>query len=115
MLRYIKPWKAPREDNIPIGLLKACGKPLYNVLAKLITSSFNAAYIPEKIRIAKIFVLSKLNKTKAHKSTPETWWPIVLFNTISKIIKTAFARLITNAAKKGGLCLMAKWVISEIG
>jgi hypothetical protein len=65
IFRGIKPWKAPGEDNIPAGLLKACGKPLYQVLAALITSSFNAAYFPRRFRTAKVLVLPKPNKTVA--------------------------------------------------
>jgi hypothetical protein len=29
ILRDVRPWKAPGEDNITTGLLKACGKPLH--------------------------------------------------------------------------------------
>ena len=31
------PWKAPGEDLLPMGLLKACGKPLADVVAILAT------------------------------------------------------------------------------
>jgi hypothetical protein len=63
ILRNIKPWKAPGEDNIPAGLLKACGKPLYRMLAALIISSFKAVYFPYCFKMAKIIMLSKSNKT----------------------------------------------------
>jgi hypothetical protein len=99
IFRGIKFWKAPREDNIPADLLKAYRKPLYQMLAALITSSFNAAYFPRRFRTAKMLVLSKPNKTVTQKATPGAWRPISLLNAIGKIIKTAFARLITDAAE----------------
>jgi hypothetical protein len=63
ILRNVRPWKAPGEDNIATGLLKACGKPLHQTLAALIISSFIAAYFPRRFKIAKITVLPKPNKT----------------------------------------------------
>jgi hypothetical protein len=62
ILRNVRPWKAPGEDNIAIGLFKACGKPLHQTLAALIISSFIAAYFPRRFRIAKVTVLPKPNK-----------------------------------------------------
>jgi hypothetical protein len=35
VLSRAKPWKAPGNDHLPTGLLKACGWPLYRVLAFL--------------------------------------------------------------------------------
>jgi hypothetical protein len=99
ILRGTKLWKAPGEDNILAGLLKACGKPLYQMLAALITSSFNAAYFPRRFRTAKMSVLPKPNKTVAQKATPGAWRPISLLSAVGKVIKAAFARLITDAAE----------------
>jgi hypothetical protein len=90
ILRGIKPWKALRENNIPADLLKACRKLLYQMLAALITSSFNAAYFPRRFRTAKISVLLKPNKTVAQKATPWAWRPIFLLNAVGKIIKNNF-------------------------
>jgi hypothetical protein len=99
ILRNVRPWKAPGKDNIATGLLKACGKPLHQTLAALITSSFTAAYFPRRFKIAKITVLPKPNKTLEQKSTPEAWRPISLLNTVGKIIEAIFAQRITNIAK----------------
>jgi hypothetical protein len=65
IIKSTKSWKAPGEDNIFTGLFKACGKPLYKILAALVISSFNAAYFPRKFKVAKITVLPKPNKTIA--------------------------------------------------
>jgi hypothetical protein len=69
------------------------------MLAALITSSFNAAYFLRRFRTAKVSVLPKPNKTVVQKAIPGAWRPIFLFNAVGKIIKTAFARFITNDAK----------------
>jgi hypothetical protein len=99
ILRNTKPWKAPGEENIPAGLLKVCGKPLYRVLAALIPSSFEAAYFPRCFKTAKVIVLPKPNKTTAQKSTPGAWRPISLLNSLGKVVEAAFARRITDAAE----------------
>ncbi len=40
-------WKAPGEDGLPMGLLKACGKPLNRVLATLIEASLRLGWFPD--------------------------------------------------------------------
>jgi hypothetical protein len=99
IIKSTKSWKAPGEDNISTGLLKACGKPLHKTLAALVTSSFNAAYFPRRFKVAKVTVLPKPNKTIAQKATPGAWRPISLLNTVGKIVEAAFARRITNVAE----------------
>jgi hypothetical protein len=43
--------------------------------------------------------LPKPNKIIAQKATPGAWRPILLLNTIGKIVEAAFARRIMNVAK----------------
>jgi hypothetical protein len=43
--------------------------------------------------------LLKPNKTIAQKATPGVWRPILLLNTVGKVVEAAFARRITNVAK----------------
>ncbi len=38
------PWKALGEDGLPMGLLKACGKPLNRVLATLTEASLRLGW-----------------------------------------------------------------------
>jgi hypothetical protein len=80
-------------------LVKACGKPLYRVLAALIISSFEAAYFPCCFKTAKVIVLPKPNKTTAQKFTPGAWRPISLLNSLGKVVEAAFARRVTDAAE----------------
>jgi hypothetical protein len=99
IIKSTKSWKASGKDNIPTGLLKACGKPLYKTLAALVTSSFNAAYFPRRFKIAKVTVLLKPNKTIAEKATLGAWRSILLLNIVGKVVEAAFARRITNVAE----------------
>jgi hypothetical protein len=99
IIKSTKSWKAPGKNNISIGLFKACGKLLHKIFVILVTSSFNAAYFPRRFKIAKVTVLPKPNKIIAQKATPGAWRLISLLNIIGKIVKTAFARRITNVAK----------------
>jgi hypothetical protein len=99
IIRNSRPWKASGDDGLPIGLLKACGKPLFRALAALASSSFQAAYFPKRFKKARVTVLPKPNKTAAQKFTPGAWRPISLLNTVGKIVKAAFARRITNVAE----------------
>ncbi len=40
-------WKAPREDSIPMGFLKACGKPLTKILAVLTKACLQLGWFPD--------------------------------------------------------------------
>jgi hypothetical protein len=99
IIKSTKSWKTPEKDNIPTGLLKACGKLLHKILALLVISSFNATYFPRRFKIAKITVSPKPNKIITQKATPGAWRPISLLNTVGKVVKAAFARRITNVAE----------------
>jgi hypothetical protein len=100
-----RPWKAPGKNNIAIGLLKACGKPLHRTLAALVISSFTAAYFPRRFRVAKVTVLPKPNKTLGQKPTSGAWRSISLLNTVGKIVKAAFAQRIIDVAEANYLLL----------
>jgi hypothetical protein len=106
IIKSTKFWKAFGENNISIGLFKACGKLLHKTLAALVTSSFNAAYFPRRFKIAKVTILPKPNKIIAQKATPGAWRPILLLNIVGKVVKAAFARRITDIAE-------AKYLLSD--
>jgi hypothetical protein len=99
IIKSTKFWKAFGKDNIFTGLFKACGKFLYKILAALVISSFNAAYFFRRFKVAKVTVLPKPNKIIAQKATPGAWRPILLLNTVGKVVEAAFARRITNVAE----------------
>ncbi len=64
-LRKAAPWKAPGEDLLPMGFLKACGKPLLRVVALLATRCLELGWFPEQYKRAKTVVLRKPGKPLA--------------------------------------------------
>ena len=86
-LSNISPWKAPGEDSLPTGLLKACGTPLYRVLAVLIEGCFRLGWYPERFKRAKTIVLQKTRKPPKSYKTPGGYRPIALLPTVGKIIE----------------------------
>lgn len=99
VLRNMGSWKAAGGDNIATGLLKACGKPLLEVVAKLVEGSFALAYYPKLFRSARVVVIPKPNKTIAQKGTPGGWRPIALLSTVGKLVEAIISRRITEAAE----------------
>jgi hypothetical protein len=69
-IRKASPWKAPGEDLLPMGLLKACGKPLAQVLAILATRCLELGWFPNWCKRAKTVVLPKSGKVPPVYHTP---------------------------------------------
>jgi hypothetical protein len=69
---------------------------LHKTFIALVISSFNAAYFPHRFKIAKVTILLKPNKIIVQKATPGAWRPILLLNTVGKVVEAAFARRITD-------------------
>jgi hypothetical protein len=85
-LSRISPWKAPGEDLLPTGLLKACGRPLFRVLAVLAEACLRLGWFPERLKRAKTVVLQKPGKTLEIYRTPGGDRPIALRPTGGKVI-----------------------------
>lgn len=98
-LKHISPWKAPGEDGIPTGFLKACGKPFYRILAYLATKSFELGHFPTRFRAALVIVLRKPGKTPTERKTPKGWRPISLLSTTGKVIEKILGDRIAAAAE----------------
>jgi hypothetical protein len=103
VLKGMGPWKAPGEDLLPVGLLKACGKPLRKVLAPLITACFRLEWFPERFKRAKTIVLAKPGKKPSDYKTPAGYRPIALLPAIGKVIEAIVARRVTYWAENKGL------------
>ena len=96
-------WKALGEDLLPIGLLKACSRPLYKVLALLIEACIKHEWFPERFKRAKTIVLAKPGKKPADYKTPAGYRPIALLPTIGKVIEAVLAERITYMAESMNL------------
>ena len=104
ILRRTGAWKAPgTSDWLPTGFLKACGRPLAEILAKITNASFALEYYPRRFRAAGVVVLAKPGKTIAQKQTPGGWRPIALLSAVGKVIEAVIGRRIADAAEEHGL------------
>jgi hypothetical protein len=92
-------WKAPGEDLLPTGFLKACGPQLWKVLAQLTNASFALEHYPRCFRHVNIVVLPKPGKSAKALRTSGGYRPIVLISSIGKVIETAIARRIVQAVE----------------
>ncbi|EAQ90760.1 hypothetical protein CHGG_02695 [Chaetomium globosum CBS 148.51] len=97
------PWKASGEDLLPMGLLKACGMPLAEVLAVLATRCLELGWFPDRFKKAKTIVLPKPGKAPPVYQTPGGYRPIALLPTLGKVIESVVARKVTQAAEVNGL------------
>ncbi|EAQ83005.1 hypothetical protein CHGG_10823 [Chaetomium globosum CBS 148.51] len=102
-LSRISPWKAPGEDLLPTGLLKAYGYPLFRVLAVLTETCFRLGWFPGGFKRAKTVVLQKPGKTPETYRTPGGYRPIALLPTVGKVIEALVAKRVTGAAEAYGL------------
>jgi hypothetical protein len=103
ILRNTSAWKAPGLDDLPIGFLRACGKPLADALAAVATASLTLEYFPLRFRCAEVVVLSKPGKTGKVLHTPGAYRPIALLSSIGKVIEKAMGERIAAAAEKYNL------------
>lgn len=102
-IRRASPWKAPGKDLLPTGILKACGKPLANVLAILATRCLELGWFPGRFKRAKTVVLPKAGKAPPVYQTPGGYRPIALLPTLGKVIDSVVAAKVTQAAEANGL------------
>ena len=98
-------WKAPGEDNLPIGFLKLCGLLLYDLLAALAIACLRLGWFPDRFKRAKTVVLQKLGKQPAAYRTVGGYRPIALLPTLGKVIEAIVAKRVTEAAEAYGLLL----------
>ena len=80
-LRNTKSGKAPGPDGIPCEVLKAGGRKLWSVLAKLFTDCLNMQQIPAKWKTSKTVLLFK----KGDPEDIKNYRPICLLSSIYKL------------------------------
>lgn len=103
ILGRLRPFKAPGYNGIPACMLKACGKPLHQILAVLATKCFQLQYFPSSYKLTKTVVLAKPGKEPAVYSTPAGYRPIALLPTIGKVIESALAKKLATTTEDSGI------------
>ena len=98
-LKYTGVWKAPGEDGLPAGFLRACGAPLYQAIAAIATSSFQVGHFPDCCKSARVVVLQKPGKSPEVRRTPGGWRPISLLSTVGKVLEATIGERIASAAE----------------
>ena len=71
--------------------MKACGSPLFKVLAVLAEGCLRLGWFPARFQRAKTVVLPKLGKPPAAYWTPRGYRPIALLPTLGKVIEAIVA------------------------
>ena len=104
IIRKTGAWKAPGTDDLlPTGFLKACGKPLFDILAQITNASFALEYFPLRFRSAGVVVIQKPGKPAEALETAGGWRPISLLSSMDKVIETVMAKRIASAAESHSL------------
>ena len=99
-LKRTSNWKAPGVDNLPTGFLKTYKEPLFSILAKIATTSFQIGFFPQEFKYAKIIVLQKPGKTPDTYKTPREYRPITLLLNLGKAIEAILAIHIIRLAEE---------------
>ena len=103
VLKGIAPNKAPGEDWLQTGFLKACRKPFRQAIARIAEDSFQLKHFPQCFRTAQVVVLQKPGKTLQQQQQARAWRPISLLSCIRKIIEALIGDRLTDKAEAMGL------------
>jgi hypothetical protein len=98
LLKARKPYKAPGNDRIPNGFLRAMGPKLAEAVAQLANACWALGHFPARFKEARTVVLRKPGKPSY--SDPGAWRPIALLNTIGKLIESLMAKRLSQAAEE---------------
>ena len=93
--------KAPGSNGIPYRILKCIRHLITPDLNRIFNSSLHLGYYLRHFRDLITIVLRKLARQEQKDySLPKFYWPIVLLNTISKILKSVIANQISFLVEK---------------
>ena len=102
-LKEMAPNKAPGEDWLQTGFLKACGRPFRQAIARIAEDSFRLEYFPRCFRSAQVVVLRKPGKTLQQQQQAGAWRPISLLSCVGKIIEVLIGDRLADEAEATGL------------
>ena len=91
-------FSAPGMDGTPNAFLRAMGEPFAEAAAALTQACWQLTYYPKHFRRARTVALRKVGKD--FYTSPRSWRPIALLNTVGKVIEAATAAQIQRMAEK---------------
>ena len=93
--------KVPRLDDIPNLVLERTADIMLPIYEKLFNKYLETGYYPQYFRASITVALRKLDKEDY--TSPKTWRPIALLNTIGKVIEGVIATRISYLAEENKL------------
>lgn len=91
--KTIQPKTSSGPDGLPNKVLKNILELKPNVISKLMNLSLQHAYVPVRLKTAKII---PIYKKSGNKDDPNNYRPISLLNTLSKILEKLVAKQLRN-------------------
>jgi hypothetical protein len=92
-------------NNLFIRFLRACGKPLVEIIVIIIITCFIFKYFPQRFRYVEMMMLAKSKKIGKIIYTSNVYRFIALLNAISKIIEKIMNNKIAAIIKRHNLLL----------
>jgi hypothetical protein len=100
-LKAAKASTAPGEDGLPMLIWKRLWRHLSNLITRIFAASIDLGYHPQRWRSARIVVLRKPGKPDY--ALPGAYRPILLLNTLGKLLEAVMARRLSYYAEHYGL------------
>jgi len=91
------PDSAPGVDGLPNRFLQTLGSPFVDIITVLIEACWELRYHPRRFKATRIIALRKSNKRDYRLFN--IWRFIALLNTVGKLIETAAAKRLRDAAE----------------
>jgi hypothetical protein len=98
-IRTVPPDKAPGEDEIVNRVLKVAAEIISAPIMYVFNRSVRLSYVPQAFKRSITIALRKQGKDDYSK--PKSYRPIVLMNTLGKVLDTIIAKCIQYLAEKG--------------
>ena len=102
-LKEMAPNKAPGEDWLQTGFLKACGRPFRQAIASIAEDSFRLEHFPRCFRSTQVVVLRKPGKTLQQQRQAGAWRPISLLSCVGKVIEALIGDRLADKVEAAGL------------
>ena len=103
VLKEMAPNKAPGEDWLQTGFLKACRRPFCQAIARIAEDSFRLEHFPHCFRSAQVVVLRRPGKTLQQQQQAGACRPISLLSCVGKIIEALIGDRLADEVEATGL------------